>query len=59
LCFAARAAVVLGLGPGIPAYALALLAGGAAYVGALYATHAFSADEVTLVREAARSLVRR
>ena len=52
-------AVVLGLGGHLRVYVLALVVGGLAYPAALFATHAFTADEIALAREAARSLTRR
>jgi O-antigen/teichoic acid export membrane protein len=59
LCGVAMAAVVLGLGAHLPVYALALVVGAAAYAGGLFATHAFTPDELALAKEAARSLRRR
>ncbi|MFY9614331.1 MAG: flippase [Candidatus Dormiibacterota bacterium] len=59
LCGVAMGAIVIGLGAHLPVYALALLIGAVLYPGALFATHAFTADEIALAREAARSLTRR
>jgi peptidoglycan biosynthesis protein MviN/MurJ (putative lipid II flippase) len=59
LCGVAMGAVVLGLGAHLPVYALALVVGGLAYPAALFATHAFTPDEIALAREAVRSLTRR
>jgi O-antigen/teichoic acid export membrane protein len=59
LCGAAMAAVVLGLGAHLPVYVLALAVGALAYPAGLFATHAFTTEEISLAREAARSLTRR
>ncbi|MEA2645290.1 MAG: hypothetical protein QOE92_373 [Chloroflexota bacterium] len=59
LCGLAMAAVVLALGANLPIYVLALVVGAVVYGGGLMLTHAFSADEVALAREAARSLTSR
>jgi O-antigen/teichoic acid export membrane protein len=59
LCGVAMAAVLLGLGGHLPVYALALAVGALTYSAALFATHAFTAEEISIAREAARSLTRR
>jgi len=56
---AVTAAIVFGLGPRLAVYVLALLAGAVAYAGGLWLMKAFTAEELTLAREATRSLARR
>ena len=59
LCGAVMAAIVALL-PAQPwVYVLALLAGGLAYVAALFGTHAFSPEEVALAREGLLSRTKR
>jgi len=50
---------VLALGPHLLSYTVAIAAGAAAYVAGLLVTHAFTAEELALAREATRSLTRR
>jgi O-antigen/teichoic acid export membrane protein len=59
LCGAVMAAVVALLPPHAWVYALALVAGGLAYAAALFGTHAFSVDEIALVREGLTSRTKR
>ena len=59
VCGVAMGAVVLGMGAHLPVYLLALVIGGLVYPAALFVTHAFTADEISIAREAARSLKRR
>jgi O-antigen/teichoic acid export membrane protein len=59
LCAAAMGGAVLALGPHLLSYAVAVAAGVAAYVAGLLLTHAFTAEELALAREATRSLTRR
>ena len=59
LCAAAMGALILGLGPHLATYGLALLVGVAVYLGGLFGTHAFTADELSLAREGLKSLARR
>ena len=59
LCGIGMFGVVLALGPHLWVYALAVVVGMAAYVLGLYATHAFTPEEIALAREATRSLTRR
>jgi O-antigen/teichoic acid export membrane protein len=58
-CGAVMAAIVFGLGPHLPVYVLALVAGGLAYWAGLTLTHAFTPEELALVREASHALGRR
>jgi O-antigen/teichoic acid export membrane protein len=59
LCAVAMAGIVLALGPGPAVYATSLVAGVAVYAAGLFATHAFTPEELSLAREATRSLTRR
>jgi O-antigen/teichoic acid export membrane protein len=59
LCAAAMGGAVLALGPHLISYTVAIIAGAAAYVAVLLVTHAFTAEELALAREATRSLTRR
>ena len=59
LCGVIMAAVVAFLPAHAWVYALALVAGGLAYVAALFATHAFSPEELALAREGMRSRTKR
>ncbi len=53
-------AVIVGRLPGtVPVYLLSVVAGGVAYAGALLATHAFTAEELAIGRQATRLLARR
>jgi O-antigen/teichoic acid export membrane protein len=59
LCAVAMAGIVLALGPGPAVYATSLVVGVAVYAAGLFATHAFTPEELSLAREATRSLTRR
>jgi O-antigen/teichoic acid export membrane protein len=59
LCAVAMEGIVLALGTSALGYALGLLTGLAVYAAALLATHAFTPEELSLAREATRSLTRR
>jgi O-antigen/teichoic acid export membrane protein len=59
VCGLAMGAVVIGLGAHIPVYILALALGAVLYPGVLVVTRAFTADEIAIAKEAARSLTRR
>lgn len=59
LCGVAMFGAVQLLGPHPLAYVVAAILGGVAYVGGLFATHAFTPDELALAREGLRSRTRR
>jgi O-antigen/teichoic acid export membrane protein len=59
LCAAAMTGIVLAIGSNPAGYTGALIVGVAVYVGGLFATHAFTQEELALAREATRSLTRR
>jgi O-antigen/teichoic acid export membrane protein len=59
LCAVAMGGIVLALGPRPAVYAASLVVGVAVYAAGLFATHAFTPEELSLAREATRSLTRR
>jgi hypothetical protein len=59
LCAASMAGIVVALGSTPAGYVSGLVVGMAVYAVALFATHAFTPEEMSLAREATRSLTRR